>query len=226
MKKLVAVAPRADKSTWSDYMKSHSYSDAHFAGKEKFVREALAETAPGKAETAVLDVGCNTGFFSFLAAERAGTQVVALDYDPEVVDRVFREAKRRSANVLPLVVDVTRPSPATGWRNAEAASFLERARGRFDLVLMLAVIHHMLVSERIPLEDILDLAADLTRDAVVIEYVDPSDVMFRRLTRGREALHADLTRASFEQALARRFVVVRAQEQGTRTLYFLRKKPV
>jgi len=224
-KSLEKVAPREDASTWSDYMKSHSYSDAHFAGKEKFVRDVLAETAPGRSEMTVLDVGCNTGFFSFLAAERAGTSVVALDYDPEVVDRVFREAKKRSANVLPLVVDLTRPSPATGWRNTEAASFLERARGRFDLVLMLAVIHHMLVSERIPLEEILELAADLTRDAAVIEYVDPADVMFRRLTRGRDALHADLTRASFEQAAARRFHVVRALEQGTRTLYFLRKKP-
>ncbi|MDP9269079.1 MAG: class I SAM-dependent methyltransferase [Acidobacteriota bacterium] len=226
-KTLYKVAPRADKSTWSDYMKSHSYSDAHFAGKEKFVRDALAETtpAPGQPEMAVLDVGCNTGFFSFLAAERAGTSVVALDYDPEVVDRVFREAQKRNANVLPLVVDLTRPSPAMGWRNTEAASFLDRARGRFDLVLMLAVIHHMLVSERIPLEDIVDLAADLTRDAAVIEYVDPSDAMFRRLTRGRDALHSGLTRASFEQAVARRFHIARSQEQGTRTLYFLRKKP-
>jgi len=224
-KTLYKVAPREDKSTWSDYMKSHSYSDAHFAGKEKFVRDALAETAPGNSPTSVLDVGCNTGFFSFLAAERAGTQVVALDYDPEVIDRVFREARKRNADVLPLVVDLTRPSPATGWRNSEAASFLDRARGRFDLVFMLAVIHHMLVSERIPLEDILDLAADLTRDAAVIEYVDPSDVMFRRLTRGRDALHTGLTRTSFEQAAARRFEIVRAQEQGTRTLYFLRRKP-
>jgi SAM-dependent methyltransferase len=223
-KTLKKVAPRADKSTWSDYMRTHSYSDAHFAGKEKFVREAVAESATGQPEMKVLDVGCNTGFFSFLAAERAGTSVVALDYDPEVVDRVFREARERKANVLPLVVDLTRPSPAMGWRNSEAPSFLERARGQFDLVLMLAVIHHMLVSERVPLDDILELAADLTRDAAVIEYVDPSDVMFRRLTRGRDALHADLTRASFEQAAARHFQIVRSLEQGTRTLYFLRKK--
>jgi SAM-dependent methyltransferase len=217
---LAKVEPRPEKSTWSEYMKTHSYSEAQFAAKERFVREVLAETAP----KAVLDAGCNTGFFSFLAAERAGTQVVALDYDPEVIDRVFREARKRNANVLPLVVDLTRPSPATGWRNSEAASFLARACGRFDLVLMLAVIHHMLVSERIPLADILDLAADLTRDAAVIEYVDPDDAMFRRLTRGRDALHSGLTRASFEQAAARRFHIVRMQEQGTRTLYFLRKK--
>jgi SAM-dependent methyltransferase len=216
---LKKVAPRPDKSTWSDYMKTHSYSEAQFAGKEKFVRDALAEVAPKTA----LDVGCNTGFFSFLAAE-AKTRVVALDYDPEVVDRVFREARTRTADVLPLVVDLTRPSPATGWRNRECPSFLDRARGRFDLVLMLAVIHHMLVSERVPLDEVLDLAADLTRDAAVIEYVAPADPMFRRLTRGRDALHADLTPAAFEAAATRRFTVVRKLEQGTRTLYLLRRK--
>ncbi|HTK95688.1 MAG TPA: class I SAM-dependent methyltransferase [Terriglobales bacterium] len=214
------LAPAAGKSTWSEYMKTLSYSEAEFAGKEKFVREALAETAA----KSVLDVGCNTGFFSFLAAERAGTSVVALDYDPEVVDRVFVEARNRKADVLPLVVDLTRPSPATGWRNRECPSFLDRARGRFDLVLMLAVVHHMLVSERVPLDDVLDLAAELTRDAALIEYVDPADPMFRRLTRGRDALHADLTPAAFEAAAARRFTIARKLEQGTRILYLLRRK--
>lgn len=219
-KSLEKVAPAPDKSTWSDYMQTHSYSEQHFAGKEKFVREALDQTKP----RTVLDAGCNTGFFSLLAAERAGTSVVALDYDPEVIDRVFREAQSRKADVLPLVVDLTRPSPATGWRNRECPAFLERARARSDLVLMLALIHHMLVSERIPLADVLDLAADLTRDAAVIEYVDPADVMFKRLTRGREALHRDLTPAAFEAVAQRRFGIVRKLEQGTRTLYLLRKK--
>jgi SAM-dependent methyltransferase len=219
-KKLDALAPRAEHSTWSDYMKTHSYSEQQFAAKEQFVRAALAEVAPH----AVLDAGCNTGFFSFLAAEQAGASVVSLDYDPEVIDRVFREAQRRSASVLPLVVDLTRPSPATGWRNRECPAFLARARGRFDLVLMLALIHHMLVSERIPLDDVLDLAAELTRDAAVIEYVDPADAMFKRLTRGRDALHAGFSAAAFEAAAQRRFGIVRKLEQGTRTLYLLRKK--
>lgn len=219
-KTLEKLAPRADRSTWSEYMKTHSYSEERFAAKEQFVRAALAEIAP----RAVLDAGCNTGFFSFLAAERRGTSVVALDYDPEVIDRVFAEARRRDAGVLPLVVDLTRPSPATGWRNRECPAFLERARGRFDLVLMLALIHHMLVSERIPLDDVLDLAAELTRDAAIIEYVDPADPMFRRLTRGRDALHRELTPVAFEAAAQRRFALVRKLEQGTRTLYLLRKR--
>src|ERR1035441_65725 len=128
--------------------------------------------------------------------------------------------------ILPLAVNLTRPSPGTGWRNQECASFLDRARGKFDAVLMLAVIHHMLVTERVPLADILDLAADLTTNLLVIEFVAPDDSMFQRLTRGREELHKDLTAELFETAAGRHFEIVRMQHvEGTsRRLYALRKR--
>jgi hypothetical protein len=174
-----------------------------------------------------LSAGCptaNTGLFSLIAA-RNGASVVALDYDPVVVGEVWRQAQAARLPVLPLVVDLTRPTPGMGWRNRECTGFLERARGHFDAVLMLAVIHHMLVTERVPLVEILDLAADLTRDIVVIEFVAPDDTMFRRLTRGREELHKDLTPAVFEAGCRRHFDIVRVQHlEGTRRwLYLLRK---
>jgi len=124
-----------------------------------------------------------------------------------------------------LVVNLTRPTPGIGWRNQESASFLERAVGSFDAVLMLAVIHHMLVSERIPLDEIMHLAADLTRDTLIIEFVGNEDPMFRRLTRGRGELHENLTRDVFETAILRRFHMVRQQQLSkTRELYWLRRR--
>ena len=119
------------------------YSAEQLAQKEAFVREALAVSRPH----AVLDVGANEGYFSFIAAAQ-GASVVAIDSDPMVVGSVWREASKQRLNVLPLVVDLTRPTPAMGWRNQECASFLDRARGGFDLVMMLAVIHHMLAWRR------------------------------------------------------------------------------
>ena len=91
---------------------------------------------------------------------------------------------------------------------------------------MLAVIHHMLVTERVPLDDIIDMAGELTRDVLVIEFVAPEDSMFRRLTRGREELHKDLNVSVFETSARRRFDVVRTQhlEGTTRWLYLLRKR--
>ncbi len=209
-------------SVWSDYMTTNNnYTTDHFQAKQRFVAEALDEF-PSRA---VLDVGCNTGHFSALAARR-GAKVVAADYDPVVLGDVWRNARNEKLEILPLAVNLTRPSPGTGWRNQECASFLDRARGKFDAVLMLAVIHHMLVTERVPLADILDLAAELTTNLLVIEFIAPDDSMFQRLTRGREELHKDLTPELFETLCRRHFEIVRMQyvEGTTRRLYLLRKR--
>ncbi|MEQ1949328.1 MAG: class I SAM-dependent methyltransferase [Bryobacteraceae bacterium] len=212
------------ESTWSGYLDHKSlYNSTQLAQKETFVQEAL-ELAHART---VLDVGANEGRFSLLAAER-GASVVAIDTDPAVVGTIWREASRRGADVLPLVVDLTRPTPAMGWRNQECDSFLDRVQtmGRFDMVMMLAVIHHMLVSERIPLAELMGLVAEISNDFALIEFVAPADPMFSRIVRGREALHRDLTTASFESAAAPTFEIVRCQKIDglQRWLYLLRKR--
>lgn len=208
-------------SAWSDYMATHSYGDTAFAAKERFVRAALAQARPG----AVLDVGCNTGHFALLAAE-LGARVVAVDRDPVVIDVLHRVAGERRADVLPLVVDISRPTPGVGWRNGECPGFLDRARGGFDAVLLLALVHHLMVSERVPLEEIAALAAELTRGIAIVEYIGPADPMFRRLLRGRDALFADFTVAQFEAAFGRHFDLVEGEPvPGTdRKLYVARKR--
>jgi SAM-dependent methyltransferase len=216
---LVRLEPRASSSRWTEYMRDKThYSGEDFSRKEAFVSQALADGRPRR----VLDVGCNTGHFSALAA-RAGASVVALDGDPAVTGVVWRRAVAERADILPLIVNIARPTPATGWRNEECPSFLQRTRKSFDLVLMLAVLHHILVTERVPLDDVLGLAADLTTDLAVIEFVAPEDPMFRRIARGREHLHEGLTAAGFEAACAPHFEVVRREStHPTRVLYLLR----
>lgn len=209
------------RSAWSDYVNINNYTSEHVGAKQTFIENLLAECKP----KTVLDVGCNTGYFSAIAAV-SGAAVVAIDYDPVVVGSVWRKASEEDLDILPLVVNITRPSPATGWRNLECPSFLDRARGGFDAVFMLAVIHHMLVTERIPLDEIIDLVADITTDILVIEYVSPDDSMFRQLTRGRENLFAYMSTDVFETACRRQFEIVRVQhlENTERWLYLMRKK--
>ncbi len=219
---LKRVEPQGGKhSTWSEYMAANNYSQAHFQAKCAFVEQALREAQPRR----VLDIGCNTGHFSVLAA-KSGATVVAIDYDAVVAGEVWRKARAEKLDILPLRVDLSRPSPPMGWRNRECAGFLERARGGFDALLMLALIHHLLVSERIPLAEIMALAAELTTDTVIVEFIAPNDSMFRTLTRGRDHLFTDLTVESFEATCRRHFDIVRSQhEPGTaRWLYWLRKK--
>jgi 2-polyprenyl-3-methyl-5-hydroxy-6-metoxy-1,4-benzoquinol methylase len=218
---LQRVEPKPGRRTvWSDYTDSCSYTEANFSAKEEFVSAALAEFKPSR----VLDIGCNTGHFSDLAA-RAGAQVVAIDSDLSCVGTLWRQAHEQNRSILPLVVDLCRPSAAKGWRNRECTSFLERATGAFDAVLMLAVLHHLLVTERIPLDEVLDLAAELTTGVLIIEFVETGDEMFQTIARGREHLHADLTPATFEAACRQRFQIVRAKQlDGThRRLYLLKK---
>jgi SAM-dependent methyltransferase len=221
-RKLARLNPQTGtKSTWSEYMTSNNYTNEHFAAKETFVQQVMRELGPRR----VLDVGCNTGHFSEIAAN-VGAQVVALDYDPVVVGEVWRRAKMKQLNILPLTVNLCRPSPAIGWRNEECSSFLDRSRGAFDCVLMLAVLHHMLVTERVPLPEIVDVVADLTTAALVIEFIGPEDSMFRRIARGRDALHSGLTAGVFEEAVNKRFDIVRTQHLPNthRWLYLLTKK--
>jgi SAM-dependent methyltransferase len=221
-RKLDSVAPKATHSAWSGYMEmDDGYSKEQLAIKEQFVRQCLEDFAP----KSVLDVGCNTGHFSLLAA-RTGARVVAIDYDAAVVGQVWRKAKAAGLDVLPLVVDLTRPTPGVGWENREWPSFLGRACGAFGAVFMLAVIHHMCVNERVPLQHIADLAAQLTSDLLVIELIAPEDAMFRRLARGREGLYQDFNSAAFEEAFRQQFEIVRWQEVDgrARRLYLMRKK--
>jgi SAM-dependent methyltransferase len=220
---LKKVEPRTDRrSEWTDYVSfNKNNAPGYLTEKQAFVEEVIREFKPRN----VLDVGCNTGYFSRIAA-RSGAGVVAIDQDPATVGELWREASAEGLNILPLVVDLTRPSPSVGWRNVENPSFLARAQRAFDLVLMLAVIHHMLVCERVPLNEILSLAADLTTDLLIIEFVAPDDPMFQRLVRGRDYLFKDLTNDAFRNACLRLFDVIlcRRLAGASRWIYLLKKR--
>ena len=226
-RQLNSLSPARKDSNWSGYLDHKSlYSNAQLAQKEAFVQGALDLVRP----RTVLDVGANEGRFSMLAARsgasRSGTSVVALDSDATVTGTAWRAASDAHLDVLPLVVDLTRPTPAVGWRNQECASFLDRARGGFDLVMMLAVVHHMLVTERIPLEDLLALADELSRQYVLIEFVAAPDAMFQRIVHGRHDLYSHFSPAWFEAAALSRFELVRSTRIDglNRWLYLFRRR--
>ena len=149
---------------------------------------------------------------------------MAIDRDPGAVGSLWSSARQAKANVLPLVVDIARPPGACGWANRECESFLARARGQFDYLLLLALLHHLLVNERAPLPEIFALAAELTTQFAVIEYIDPADPQFQRIARGRDALHRELTPESFECTAGGFFRILEVYDVSpTRRLYLMRK---
>jgi Methyltransferase domain len=219
---LAHVCPSANKkpSVWCEYMERDlPYTHAQLLEKEKIILSVLDKFRP----KAVLDVGCNNGHFSSLAA-RMGAKVVAVDSDPGVVGKAWRNAKEANLEILPLVVNLCYPSPSIGWMNREFPSFLKRAKGSFDAVFMLALIHHMMVGDGIPLPEVLRLSSELTTDLLVMEYVGRSDPMFQSLQRGRD--HSHFTQEFFENETRRYFTTIQKQSLSgsDRCLYVFRKK--
>ena len=215
------VTPAHRTSTWSDYAETAThYSEQDHARKRTFVAETLAAVRPAR----VLDVGCNTGVYSMLAAD-AGAAVVSIDTDLQTVDRLCAKLKGSEKNILPLCVNLAHPTPAIGWENRESISFLDRCCGHFDTVMMLAVIHHLLLQSQIPLDQIAALCSRMTTRNLIIEWVPPTDVKFRELLRGRDSIYVHLTEAAFRNAFAEHFIVLAESTlQNGRLLLHLRKK--
>jgi SAM-dependent methyltransferase len=207
---------------WREYTVTRThYGQNDVEQKTAFVREAIAATRPAW----VLDVGANTGEFSEHAAAR-GAAVVAMDTDEAAVNGIFSSASRQRAKIFPIVGNFASPTPALGWANSETLSFLDRAQGRFDLVLMLAVVHHLRATFGVPIERILATVATVTKSHVVIEHVPVGDPMFQQLSRGRDQLYEDCAREAFEGLLSRYFTVARAHTlPNGRTLYLASRAP-
>ncbi|HWA58035.1 MAG TPA: class I SAM-dependent methyltransferase [Gemmatimonadales bacterium] len=204
---------------WADYTATCTYDAAASGAKRDLVRAYLERARPAQ----VLDLGCNTGEYSYLAAG-AGANVIAVDQDHDAIEMLYRRVRREPAAITPMVADLSNPSPGIGFRNTERDPLLARLES--DLVLALALLHHLLVSANLSLEASRDLLYDLSRDHVVLEFVPVDDPMFQRLLRFRSEDFGWLTLARCREVLEQRFDVLDAAPvPGTpRTLLLLRKR--
>ena len=212
--------PRTRASEWSQYQGSRAhYRATESAQKLEWVRGVLEEHRPAR----VLDIGANIGEFSALAAT-LGADVVALERDPEAAEQLFRMSREQKLSVLTVHADLARPTPAAGWENSEASALLDRLDGRSDLVLMLAVIHHLILTEQIPLPAIVELCHRLTRRHLVVEWVPVTDPMYQSLMRGRDALYGSLTDADLRAACGGRFHLLQSRPLDNGRILFLFEK--
>jgi 2-polyprenyl-3-methyl-5-hydroxy-6-metoxy-1,4-benzoquinol methylase len=216
-KQIRRTATTRSRTQWSEYAQSAShYSPADVEGKKEFIRNVLQRGGPAR----VLDVGANTGTYSLMAAD-AGAEVVALDADAAALEELWATAVQRNSRITSLVANIARPTPAVGWRNREQFSLLDRLAGKFDLVLMLAVIHHLILREQVPLTHIADLCANLTTRWLVLEWVPPADPMYQEWLRGRDDLYGHLSEDDLQQAFSSLFTVVDRSTLGNGRVLFL-----
>jgi hypothetical protein len=201
-------------SHWSEYDASSDPVRHDGAAKEEFLQGVLKTRQWGQ----VWDFGCNLGRYSRIAAEHADF-VVAMDQDHWTIEKLFRSLqKEHNRKILPLVMNFADASPGLGWNGRERRR-LEH-RGAPDLVLCLALLHHLVIRENLRIPDVLDWLARLG-GRVVIEFVDRSDPQVVSLLRNRSDACEDYSRESFEQSLKERFEIVSRRDlpSGTRTLF-------
>lgn len=202
----------AKGSEWGDYTEFHNYSDEDHVRKEEFIRRSIMAEKPDT----VWDIGCNTGQFSRIAAAEC-QRVVSTDIDHVAVERIFLNPQTPE-NILPLVQNVADPSPNWGWRNRERSDL--QTRSKPDLVLCLALIHHVVITANIPLSEFIGWLAGLT-DKLVIEYVSRKDDKVETLLRNKEDKYQDYSRDSLESNLRLHFKISHQEDvnNGNRTLY-------
>ena len=213
---------RQQITEWGDYYNFTNYSEAAFRAKQKVVSNMLTKISPKT--KIVWDLGANDGTFSLLAAAR-GAYTVAFDIDPVAVERNFKTKENDPSDllILPLVQDFINPSPALGWAHRERQSLLQR--GPADVVLALALLHHLAIGNNVPLPRVADFLAELARH-LIIEFIPKSDSMVQRLLASRQDIFDDYTQAGFEAAFKRRFGLINKQtvRGSQRTIYLYRLK--
>jgi hypothetical protein len=204
---------------WADYYEDNSYSTVAFEEKQAIVARYLKMMQPAT----VWDLGANTGVFSQIARE-LGCFTCAFDIDPVCVEHAYLEGRiAGELNFLPLRMDFTNPSPSLGWAHSERDSLA--SRGPADVVMALALVHHLAISNNIPLSAVADFFRQLGK-ALIIEFVPKHDPQVQRLLENREDIFSEYDQAAFEWAFGRHFRVREKALCGDdgRTLYLMQSR--
>lgn len=204
---------------WAGYYQDTNYSHDAFEHKKEIVTHFLELAKP---ET-VWDLGANNGLFSRIASEK-GIFTIAFDVDPACVELNYREIEQKNEqNLLPLLLDLTNPSPGIGWQNEERSSLIER--GPADAVLALALIHHLAISNNIPLERIAEFFSKIC-SSLIVEFVPKTDSQVQKLFMNRKDNFDNYTQECFENSFQQYFALERKtpENDSERILYLYNKR--
>jgi len=201
---------------WGEYYEDTNYSEEALRHKKQVVAEYLDRIKP----ESVWDLGGNVGMFSRIASDK-GILTISFDIDPVAVEKNYLECVTKDeTNILPLLLDLTNPSPGIGWENQERTSLLER--GPVDTVFALALIHHLAISNNLPLNKIAAFFSAICK-SLIIEFVPKSDSQVQRLLSTRKDIFPDYTQPKLEDEFSKFFTIqdsVRIRN-SERTLYLM-----
>ncbi|MCB9799985.1 MAG: SAM-dependent methyltransferase [Candidatus Omnitrophica bacterium] len=202
---------------WADYYDQTNYSDDASKEKARIVDGFIRQVNP----RLVWDMGANRGVYSRLASTQ-GIAAIAFDIDPAAVEKNYRESREKNETLMyPLVLDCTNPSPGIGWEHNERMALMDRSPA--DLMMALALVHHLAISNNLPLEKIARFFQKLGRH-LIIEFVPKNDSQVMRLLKSREDIFPNYTQEGFEKAFAPYFETVEKSivSGSQRILYLMR----
>lgn len=206
-------------SQWLNYYHGCSYSARAFNYKKHIVTRWISKIRP----KTVWDLGANDGTLSrILSGKKIFT--VAFDNDPGASEASYLEAKKsRDAYLLPLIMDLTNPTPDLGFANSERLSLTNR--GPAELLLALAFIHHLAIGNNLPLRQIASYFKKLGK-WLIIEFIPKTDPLTASMLVSREDIFDKYSRAGFERAFKLVFTIkeVIPIKDSQRVLYLMQKK--
>ncbi len=188
------------KTTWQDYSRQYSPSSQKIALVEGFVRNVQPSL--------LIDLGCNTGFYSKLALQAGAKQVIGFDADVGALEQAFAMAQSERLNFLPLYMDLANPSPAQGWQEAERFGFSRRVEA--NAVLALAVVHHLAIARNLPLDQLVEWLISLAPQGL-LEFVPKQDPQLQKLLCLREDIFVDYTEENFLACVMRQAQIVKKE---------------
>jgi len=204
---------------WVDYYEKTNYSDKALDQKKKLVADFLIKTNSNN----VWDLGANTGLFSLIASAMK-IPTISFDIDPAAVELNYRMCKKENEKyILPLLIDLTNPSPGIGWGNKERMSFLER--GPVDTVLALALIHHLAISNNVPLSNIASFFKSICK-YLIIEFIPKEDSQVQKLLATRQDIFHHYDMNNFENDFSMLFDIQEKFniKESNRILYLMCSK--
>lgn len=196
-----------------------NYSPVALAHKKELVSNFLDKVSP----KVLWDLGANDGMFSRIASDR-GIKTISFDFDPACVEKNYQKArKNREPHILPLLLDITNPSTDLGWNNNERISLT--SRGPADTLMALALVHHLAISNNVPLIKIAAYCKEIGK-SLIIEWVPKQDSQVQRLLATREDIFAHYTKEHFENAFKQYFDIIEFHElkESCRILYLMQRK--
>ena len=218
-KYLKSVRPEKVNSKWSDYEENRThYSNNDLKLKNRFV-SIVSKIVNGIA----LDLGCNKGEYSLQLAKKK-IKVISADFDQDCLNQFQRNLKNHNITICDL--NIANPTPSIGWENKEHKSFIERAKNKFDLIVCLGLLHHLIITERIPIEKILKTFSLLSKKYLLIEFVDKEDRKFIEVANYNLNLYNYFTEDYFEKKIKNFFIIKQKQKlkNSKRIIYLLRKR--